>query len=69
MDRIADELSLYFQDRTWRIKVKPQTISNLIWAYAALKRCPQKLNQVRRAARAEAGVGWVDACGWGVGEG
>ena len=56
LDRIADELSLLFAERHWRSRVKPQTISNLAWAYATLRRCPQKLMQVGWG-----GVGWGEA--------
>ena len=34
LDRIPDELSLLFADRSWRARVKPQTISNLANACA-----------------------------------
>ena len=41
LDRIPDEVLLLWGDRSWRARVRPQTISNLALAYAHLHRAPQ----------------------------
>ncbi|PSC71010.1 Tbc2 translation chloroplastic isoform B [Micractinium conductrix] len=43
LDRIPDEVLLLWGDRSWRARVRPQTISNLALAYAHLHRAPQML--------------------------